>query len=122
MNDFQGASDMAIVHDLLHEREQYHLHMLDALPVAIYTTDAAGKITYYNQAAADFAGRHPQLGSDEWCVTWRLYRPDGTPLPHDECPMALTLKERPANTRAGSHRRAARRHPHSVHALSHTTF
>jgi PAS domain S-box-containing protein len=93
MNDLQATAGMAVVRDLLHEREQYYRHMLAALPVAIYTTDAAGKITYYNQAAADLAGRHPQIGSDEWCVTWRLYHPDGTPLPHDECPMALTLKE-----------------------------
>jgi two-component sensor histidine kinase len=33
------------------------------------------------------------LGSDEWCVTWKLYRPDGTLLPHGECPMAVALKE-----------------------------
>jgi PAS domain S-box-containing protein len=79
--------------ECLQEREQYYLHMLEALPVAIYTTDARGKITYYNQAAADLAGRCPKLGSDEWCVTWRLYRPDGTFLPHDECPMATTLRE-----------------------------
>jgi PAS domain S-box-containing protein len=93
MNDIPGVSDRVIVKELLHEREHYYRHMLEALPVAIYTTDAAGKITYYNQAAADLAGRRPQLGSDEWCVTWRLYHPDGTPLPHDECPMALTLKQ-----------------------------
>jgi PAS domain S-box-containing protein len=84
---------MPIVQDLLHEREQYYQHMLEALPVAIYTTDPAGKITYFNQAAADLAGRRPRLGGDEWCVTWRLYRPDGTPLPHDECPTAVTLRE-----------------------------
>src|SRR6476659_3201576 len=67
--------------------------LLDALPAAIYTTDAAGRITYYNAAAVQLAGRRPKIGSDEWCVTWRLYQPDGTPLPHDECPMAVTLKE-----------------------------
>jgi len=33
------------------------------------------------------------LGSDEWCVTWKLFMPDGTPLPHDQCPMAVALKE-----------------------------
>ena len=66
--------------------------LLDALPAAIYTTDAAGRITYYNAAAVQLAGRTPKIGSDEWCVTWRLYRPDGTPLPHDECPMAVALK------------------------------
>ena len=65
--------------------------LLDALPAAIYTTDAAGRITYYNAAAVHLAGRRPEIG-DEWCVTWRLYWPDGTPLPHDECPMAVALK------------------------------
>jgi len=67
--------------------------LLQALPAAIYTTDAEGRITFYNQAAADLAGREPQLGSDEWCVTWKLFRPDGTPLRHDECPMAVALRE-----------------------------
>ena len=66
--------------------------LLDALPAAIYTTDAAGRVTYYNAAAVQLAGRKPKIGSDEWCVTWRLYWPDGTPLPHDECPMAVALK------------------------------
>jgi len=66
--------------------------LLDALPAAIYTTDAAGRLTYYNAAAVQLAGRRPKIGSDEWCVTWRLYRPDGTPLPHDECPMAVALR------------------------------
>jgi PAS domain S-box-containing protein len=75
------------------EREQWCHRVLDALPAAVYTTDAAGRITYYNQAAVDLAGRRPELGKDEWCVTWRLYRPDGTPMPHDQCPMAVALKE-----------------------------
>ena len=39
------------------------------------------------------AGRRPVLGTDEWCVTWRLFKPDGSPLAHDECPMAVALKE-----------------------------
>ena len=65
------------------DREQWCRRVLDALPAAIYTTDTAGRITYYNQAAADLAGRRPELGEDKWCVTWRLYWPDGTPMPHD---------------------------------------
>lgn len=72
---------------------QFLRDLLDALPAAIYTTDAAGRITFYNQAAVAFSGRRPTLGSDEWCVSWRLYWPDGTPLPHDQCPMAIALKE-----------------------------
>ena len=67
--------------------------VLDALPAAIYTTDAAGRVTYCNRAAVELVGREPELGTDEWCVTWRLYNPDGTPLPHDQCPMAVALRE-----------------------------
>jgi PAS domain S-box-containing protein len=68
--------------------------VLDVLPAAIYTTDAEGTITYYNRAAAELAGREPVIGRDKWCVTWRLYNPDGTPLAHDQCPMAIALRER----------------------------
>ena len=67
--------------------------LLEKFPAPVYTTDAAGRITFYNEAAVKFAGRRAQLGIDEWCVTWRLYWPDGTPLPHDQCPMALALKQ-----------------------------
>jgi PAS domain S-box-containing protein len=77
----------------LQESEQRLQELLAAIPAAIYTTDATGKITYFNQTAVDFAGRTPTLGSDEWCVTWKLYLPDGRPLPHDQCPMAIALKE-----------------------------
>jgi PAS domain S-box-containing protein len=67
--------------------------LLDALPAAIYTTDAVGRITFFNQAAVEFSGRKPEIGSDHWCVTWRLYWPDGRRMAHDECPMARALKE-----------------------------
>jgi PAS domain S-box-containing protein len=67
--------------------------LLAAIPVAIYTTDANGRITYFNEPAVELAGRRPEIGYDQWCVTWKLYWPDGTPLPHDECPMAIALKE-----------------------------
>jgi PAS domain S-box-containing protein len=73
--------------------EQNARDVLEALPAAIYTTDAEGRITFFNQAAVAFSGRTPTIGTDEWCVTWRLYEEDGTPLPHDQCPMAVSLKE-----------------------------
>src|SRR5215471_11414605 len=67
--------------------------LLDALPGAIYTTDAEGRLTYYNDAAAELWGQRPPLGSSEWCGSWKLFRPDGRPMRHDECPMAIALKE-----------------------------
>jgi PAS domain S-box-containing protein len=68
--------------------------VLDVLPAAIYTTDAEGRITYFNKAAAALWGHRPVLGEAEWCGSWKLYRTDGTSLPHDQCPMALALKEK----------------------------
>jgi PAS domain S-box-containing protein len=78
--------------DRIRESERHMRDLLEALPAAVYTTDAKGRITFYNKAAVQMAGREPQPG-DEWCVTWRLYNPDGTPLPHDRCPMAIALRE-----------------------------
>jgi PAS domain S-box-containing protein len=85
------ARDFAL--DVAREGDVQH-KLLQALPVAVYTTDAAGYITFYNEAAAALWGRRPKLNSDQWCGSWRMYWPDGTPLPHDECPMAVALKER----------------------------
>ena len=68
--------------------------LLKALPAAVYTTDAAGRITFYNDAAVALWGCRPELGKSEWCGSWRLYWPDGRPMPHGECPMAIALKEK----------------------------
>jgi PAS domain S-box-containing protein len=68
--------------------------ILDALPAAIYITDAEGRITYFNGAAAELWGHRPTLGTSTWCGSWKLYWNDGRPMPHDECPMAIAIKER----------------------------
>ena len=68
--------------------------LLHALPVGVYTTDAAGRITFFNETAAVMWGRRPELNSEKWCGSWRMYWPDGTALPHDECPMAVAIKEK----------------------------
>jgi PAS domain S-box-containing protein len=68
------------------------LDVIKALPMAIYTTDANGRIDIYNRAAAALWGREPVRENERWCGSWRLFHPDGTPLPHEECPMARALK------------------------------
>ena len=73
-----GASSMGQYAEEIYDRLGGLRAILEALPAAIYTTDAAGRITSYNDEAVRFAGRVPQLGSDSWCVTWKLYWPDGT--------------------------------------------
>jgi PAS domain S-box-containing protein len=73
--------------------EQRLRDVLEALPTAVYTTDALGRITYYNEAAAELWGCRPELGKSEWCGSWKIFTTEGVRLPHDECPMAVALKE-----------------------------
>src|ERR1700736_3908213 len=78
--------------EVLLDTERRFREMIDALPAAVYTTDAEGRLTHFNQACVELSGRVPELGTDKWCVTWKLYYPDGRRMPHDECPMAIALK------------------------------
>jgi len=68
--------------------------LFQALPVAVYTTDADGRITSFNEAAAAFWGCRPDLGKTRFSASPRLYSPDGKQLPHDESPIALALKQK----------------------------
>src|SRR5947209_15201921 len=99
MDDFlQGAGSLsglefASAFPETGRKEDHYRRILDELPAAIYTTDAAGRITYFNEAAAVLWGRRPPLGESDWCGSWKLFWPDGRVLPHSECPMALAIKE-----------------------------
>ncbi len=75
------------------ERERRFHALLNALPAAVYTTDANGLVTYYNDAAAALWGNRPALGQQEWCGSHEMLSPDGMPLPHDQSPMAVAIKE-----------------------------
>ena len=66
--------------------------LLEVLPVAIYLTDPDGRITFYNDAAAELWGHRPEPGS-QWCGSWKLFYPDGRQMAHEDCPMAATLRE-----------------------------
>ncbi len=65
---------MELVIGGLRESERRFREMIDALPTAIYTTDAEGRITHFNPAAVEFSGRMVELGTDQWCVSWKLYQ------------------------------------------------
>lgn len=77
--------------------ESYFRGVIDALPAAVYITDATGLITYFNEAAVALWGRRPELGTSHWCGSWKLFWPDGRPMPHDQCPMAQALREQRPN-------------------------
>ncbi|HET7209414.1 MAG TPA: PAS domain S-box protein [Terriglobales bacterium] len=79
--------------EALRESERYFREMMDALPAAIYTTDAGGRLTHFNAAALQFSGQILQLGSDEWCFAWKLFRADGSTLDVKQSPMMTALRE-----------------------------
>ena len=42
--------------------DSFFRELVDALPAAVYTTDAEGRITYFNDAAASLWRHRPELG------------------------------------------------------------
>ena len=72
---------------------EFH-HLLAKVPAAAYTCDAAGLITYFNERAVQLWGREPKLNNhvDRFCGSFKLFTTDGSPIAHDECWMALALR------------------------------
>lgn len=96
MNEAMKASDLPI--QALLENDSFYQGLFRKLPVAIYTCDKEGHITYYNEAAVELWGREPAPGKDRWCGSGELFRPDGSPMPMEECPMAIALRQGKAVT------------------------
>lgn len=89
-----GASKVArrAVTGILPVNPQFASTILDLLPFALYVCDAHGVITAYNRYAAEMWGRTPSCGDEFFCGSFRLFHPDGTPMPHAECPMAQAIR------------------------------
>jgi PAS domain S-box-containing protein len=68
--------------------------MLDALPVAAYTCDRNGLITYSNPAATALLGRAPKLNdpADRFGGSFELFQKDGTPIEPAESWTAHTIR------------------------------
>jgi PAS domain S-box-containing protein len=68
--------------------------LLEKLPVGAYACDPEGHITCYNRQAVQLWGRAPRLNDpvDRYCGSYGLYAPDGSPIAHDRCWMALALR------------------------------
>jgi two-component system, chemotaxis family, CheB/CheR fusion protein len=90
---FVDVTERRVAEDALHEQQRRLEDLITALPAAVYTTDAQGRITFFNSACIALAGRTPEIGIDAWCIGRKLCHPDGSPMPHDESPMAVALKE-----------------------------
>jgi PAS domain S-box-containing protein len=67
--------------------------LFDLAPVGVYSCDASGVILDYNTRATVLWGRKPKAGDtdERFCGSFRMYRPDGTFMPHEQCPMGEVL-------------------------------
>jgi signal transduction histidine kinase len=74
----------------LRESEDRYRTLFDLTPVAVYSCDRAGVIQRFNQHAAELWGRKPEIGDtdERFCGSFKLFRPDGSLMTHEQCPMA----------------------------------
>ncbi len=90
---FLDISEIKHAQARLQEREAFECGLLAALPVPVYTCDAAGSLTYFNEAASQFWHFQPPLHDPDWMTQMRLFRADGTPIPYDEWPIRRAVQE-----------------------------
>jgi PAS domain S-box-containing protein len=81
---------------LRHEEQAFELpgRLFEQLPFAVYVCDRDGLVLRYNRRATELWGRSPTLGDpdERFCGSYRMFRPDGSLLPHHQCPMADVLR------------------------------
>jgi len=78
----------------IRQSEKRYRTLFDLVPVAVYTCDAEGLIQQYNQHAVELWGREPKRNdpSERFCGSFKIFYPDGRPMPHHKCPMARALR------------------------------
>ena len=90
------ANAAGVIVGLRDEEQVFELpaRLFEQLPFAVYVCDRDGLVLRYNRRAAELWGRSPKLGdpNERFCGSYRMFRPDGSLLPHHQCPMADVLR------------------------------
>jgi signal transduction histidine kinase/ActR/RegA family two-component response regulator len=85
-----GGTERRRADDAMRWNEERYRTLFDLGPVAVYSCDASGVIQEFNRRAVELWGREPRLGDtdERFCGSFKLFRPDGRFMPHEQCPMA----------------------------------
>ena len=89
----EDITELKKAQEILRKTGEHFRQLVKGLPAGVYSCDAQGYINFYNDAASKIWGREPELGKELWCGSYKIFNPDGTPLPLENCPMAIALKE-----------------------------
>jgi PAS domain S-box-containing protein len=87
----------------LRDTQERYRTLFELAPVAVYSCDASGVIREYNRRAAELWGRNPEPGDtdERFCGSFKMYRPDGSYMPHEQCPMGDVLSGNVPGVRDG---------------------
>jgi PAS domain S-box-containing protein len=79
--------------EALRKSEERYRFLFDSSPAAVYSIDASGVIQEFNRCATELWGREPERGDtdERFCGSQKLFRPDGSFMPHAQCPMAQVV-------------------------------
>jgi PAS domain S-box-containing protein len=84
--------------EALRASEERYRTLFELGPVAVYSCDASGVIQNFNHRAVELWGRKPASGesNERFCGSFKLFRPDGSFMPHGRCPMAEVVSGKKA--------------------------
>jgi PAS domain S-box-containing protein len=100
---FWDISQRVLAERKTRESEERFRSLFNLSSVAVYSIDTSGVIQNFNLHAAELWGQSPAAGDTDqlFCGSYKLYRPDGTFMPHDRCPMATVASGEIAEVRDG---------------------
>lgn len=105
-NQVDGGNNISMTFErdqseALRASEERYRILFDLVPAAVYSCDAAGVIQQFNRRAAELWGREPAVGDtdERFCGSFKLFRPDGSFMPHEQCPMAEVASGKIAHVR-----------------------
>lgn len=76
------------------ESETRQRELMKALPVACFTVDVEGRLTFFNDAAVKLLGRVPKLGEAHWRGAAAISALDGSAIPIEQLPANIALSEK----------------------------
>lgn len=88
----QSREEMETLNTTQRESEERYRTLFTSAPMAVFVCDRSAVIQQYNQHAVELWGREPECGVERHCGSVKLWRPDGTQLPHDQSPMVEVLR------------------------------